>query len=190
MTTVPFTALQAVNPSAIIELYEIALDSTLHGSTDILRFHNGTSLVRNGDIKFASNTYTKFPIECKGFEYTAKGQFPRPTITVSNASGFITATLLGITGIAKDLVGAKFTRIRTLAKFIDDDNFPSGTNPSGAVNTSTKFPDEIYFIDRKMTENREVIQWEAASALDLTNVKIPKRITGIELFPSIGKYVG
>ena len=190
MTTVPFTDLQAVNPSAIIELYEIAFDSTLHGSTDILRFHNGTSLVRNGDIKFASNTYTKFPIECKGFEYTAKGQFPRPTITVSNASGFITATLLGITGIAKDLVGAKFTRIRTLAKFIDDDNFPSGTNPSGAVNTSTKFPDEIYFIDRKMTENREVIQWEAASALDLTNVKIPKRITGIELFPSIGKYVG
>ena len=188
MTTVPFTDLQAVNPSAIIELYEIALDSTLHGSSDILRFHNGTSLVRNGDIKFASNTYTKFPIECKGFEYTAKGQFPRPTITVSNASGFITATLLGITGIAKDLVGAKFTRIRTLAKFIDADNFADGTNSTASP--STKFPDEIYFIDRKMTENREVIQWEAASALDLTNVKIPKRITGIELFPSIGKYVG
>ena len=188
MTTVPFTDLQAVNPSAIIELYEIALDSTLHGSTDILKFHNGTSLVRNGDIKFASNTYTKFPIECKGFEYTAKGQFPRPTITVSNASGFITATLLGITGIAKDLVGAKFTRIRTLAKFIDADNFADGTNSTASP--STKFPDEIYFIDRKMTENREVIQWEAASALDLTNVKIPKRITGIELFPSIGKYVG
>ena len=188
MTTVPFTDLQAVNPSAIIELYEIALDSTLHGSSDILRFHNGTSLVRNGDIKFASNTYTKFPIECKGFEYIAKGQFPRPTITVSNASGFITATLLGITGIAKDLVGAKFTRIRTLAKFIDADNFADGTNSTASP--STKFPDEIYFIDRKMTENREVIQWEAASALDLTNVKIPKRITGIELFPSIGKYVG
>ena len=188
MTTVPFTDLQAVNPSAIIELYEIALDSTLHGSTDILRFHNGTSLVRNGDIKFASNTYTKFPIECKGFEYTAKGQFPRPTITVSNASGFITATLLAITGIAKDLVGAKFTRIRTLAKFIDADNFADETNSTASP--STKFPDEIYFIDRKMTENRDVIQWEAASALDLTNVKIPKRITGIELFPSIGKYVG
>ena len=30
---------------------------------------------------------------------------------------------------------------------VDDDNFPSGTTPSGAVNTSTKFPDEIYFID-------------------------------------------
>ena len=188
MTTVPFTDLQAVNPSAIIELYEIAFDSTLHGSSDILRFHNGTSLVRNGDIKFASNTYTKFPIECKGFEYIAKGQFPRPTITVSNASGFITATLLAITGIAKDLVGAKFTRIRTLAKFIDADNFADGTNSTASP--STKFPDEIYFIDRKMTENREVIQWEAASALDLTNVKIPKRITGIELFPYIGKYVG
>ena len=188
MTTVPFTDLQAVNPSAIIELYEIALDSTLHGSTDILRFHNGTSLVRNGDIKFASNTYTKFPIECRGFEYATKGQFPRPIITVSNASGFITATLLAITGIAKDLVGAKFTRIRTLAKFIDADNFADGTNSTASP--STKFPDEIYFIDRKITENRDVIQWEAASALDLTNVKIPKRITGIELFPSIGKYVG
>ena len=85
-------------------------------------------------------------------------------------------------------MGAKFTRIRTLAKFIDADNFADGTNSTASP--STKFPDEIYFIDRKMTENREVIQWEAASALDLTNVKIPKRITGIELFPSIGKYVG
>ena len=93
MTTVPFTDLQAVNPSAIIELYEIALDSTLHGSTDILKFHNGTSLNNNGDISFGGgDPYVKFPIECKGFEYTAKGQYPRPTITVSNASGFITAS--------------------------------------------------------------------------------------------------
>ena len=35
------TSWQKINPSAIIELFELRLDSTLHGSSDVYRFHAG-----------------------------------------------------------------------------------------------------------------------------------------------------
>ena len=61
--------LQSTNPSAIIELFTLTLDNTLHGATTTYRFHAGTSLKDNGDIIWAGNTYTKFPVEAEGFKY-------------------------------------------------------------------------------------------------------------------------
>tara|TARA_Y100001937_G_scaffold112659_1_gene160473 strand:+ start:498 stop:1070 length:573 start_codon:yes stop_codon:yes gene_type:complete len=188
---IPNDDLLAITPTAIIELFELAFVPALHGASTVLRFHNGVSQNNNGDIVFGGQSYSKFPIECIGFEFSGSGgQLPTPTVTISNMSGFITSQLLSITGIATDLVGAKFTRIRTLAKFIDDANFASGSNPFGTPSSTTKFPDEIYFIDRKITETRDIVQWQLHSALDLVNVKLPKRITSPRLFPSIGKFVG
>ena len=186
---IPNDELLAINPTAIIELFELAFVPALHGASTILRFHNGVSQNNNGDIVFGGQSYPKFPIECAGFEYSGSGgQLPTPTVTVSNMSGYITSQLLSITGIATDLVGAKFTRIRTLAKFIDADNFADGTNSTASH--STKFPDEVYFVDRKVTETRDIVQWQLHSALDLVNVKLPKRISSPRLFPSIGKFAG
>ena len=67
------------------------------------------------------------------------------------------------------------TRIRTLARYIDDVNFLSGTNPHGTPDSTAIFPKEIYFIDRKSTENRNLIEFELASAFDLAGVRAPKR---------------
>ena len=188
---IPNDDLLAITPTAIIELFELAFVPALHGASTVLRFHNGVSQNNNGDIVFGGQSYPKFPIECTGFEYSGSGgQLPTPKVTISNMSGYITSQLLSITGIATDLVGAKFTRIRTLAKFIDNANFASGTNPFGTPSSTTKFPDEVYFIDRKVTETRDIVQWELHSALDLVNVKLPKRITSPRLFPSIGTFVG
>ena len=43
--------LQAPDPSAIIELFELQLFANIHGVNDIYRFHAGTNLVNNGDRK-------------------------------------------------------------------------------------------------------------------------------------------
>ena len=64
------------------------------------------------------------------------------------------------------------------------------TNPFGTPDPTAEFPQEIYFLDRKVTENRNVVTWEAQSALDLVNVKLPKRIATKELFPGIGAFQG
>ena len=179
--------LQNTNPSAIIELFTLQLDSSLHGATTIYRFHAGSSLKDNGEIVWAGNTYQRFPIKAEGFAFR-QGQLPRPTLTVSNALGTITAILAAVnaTTAGNDLTGATVTRIRTLARFIDAVNFPSNVNPYGTPDSTAEFPQEIYKIDRKSAENREVVQFELASVFDLAGIRAPQRQCTRAEFPSIG----
>tara|TARA_R110002012_G_C11614280_1_gene608410 strand:+ start:941 stop:1519 length:579 start_codon:yes stop_codon:yes gene_type:complete len=179
--------LQNINPSAIIELFTLTLDTTLHGASTVYRFHAGSTLNDNGEIVWAGNTYQRFPIQAEGFAFQ-KGQLPRPTLTVSNALGTITAILLNVntTTTGNDLTGATVTRIRTLARFIDAVNFPSNVNPYGTPDATAEFPQEIYKIDRKSAENREFVQFELAAVFDLAGIRAPKRQCTRAEFPSIG----
>ena len=206
--------LQKNNPSAIIELFELELDSTLHGSqtTMTYRFHAGSSLDLNGKVIWQNNEYLRYPVEASGFAFQ-KGQLPRPQITISNALSLISAVMLEVNLITagNDLTGAKVTRIRTLAKFLDAGNFASNGlfvqenstdyialedsdlfaqetigNPTAANN---EFPKEIYYIDRKVAENRDVVTFELASVSDLAGIRLPKRQCTRDLLPSIGTFV-
>lgn len=189
---IPTSELQAINPGSIIELFTIELNTALHGSNTIYRFHNGANMNANGEVVWAGNSYLRFPIECTGFEFGSTGTLPRPRIAVSNIFGTITTIMQNINQntVGNDLNGAKFTRIRTLARFLDAVNFTDNTNPYGTPDPSAEFPQEIYFLDRKVTENRNLVTWEAQSALDLINVKLPGRIATKELFPGIGAFRG
>ena len=190
--TIPTSELQAIAPGAVIELFTLSLNSTLHGDSTIYRFHNGANLNANGEVVWAGNSYLRFPIECTGFEFGSTGTLPRPTITISNIFGTITTILQDVntTTVGNDLNGATLTRIRTLARFLDAVNFSGGTNPFGTPDPTAEFPQEIYILDRKVTENRSVVTWEAQSALDLVNVKLPKRIATRDIFPGIGAFLG
>ena len=148
MSTAPIiTDLQKINPSAIIELFTITNEAAIHGSTATYRFHAGTNRVGNGDIIWAGNTYVKMPIEAEGFAFR-EGQLPRPTLTISNALGTITAILLNVnsTTTGNDLTGATVTRIRTLARYLDSINFPGNTNPLGTPDPTAEFPSIGTFI--------------------------------------------
>ena len=187
MSTAPIiTDLQKINPSAIIELFSITTEAALHGSAATYRFHSGTNRVGNGDIIWAGNTYIKMPIQAEGFAFT-KGQLPRPTLTVSNALGTITSILLTVnqTTTGNDLTGATLTRIRTLAKFIDAVNFAGNVNPYGTPDPNAEFAQEIYSIDRKSQETRDVVVFELAAPIDLVGVRAPKRQCTRAEFPSI-----
>jgi lambda family phage minor tail protein L len=169
---VPFSELQKVAPSAVIELFELQLDTVNHGVNDIYRFHAGANLNANGQLVWAGNTYLRFPVEADSFEYSGQGQLPRPKIRVSNIMGTITALLLSL---PSGLERAKVTRIRTLARYLDAVNFPGSVNPYGTPDPTAEFPREIYYIDRKASETREVVEFELAAAFDLTGVRGPKR---------------
>ncbi len=191
MSTDPvFCDIQTVNPSAIIELFTLTLDNTLHGATTVYRFHAGTNLDANGKIVWAGNDYLRFPVQATGFAYK-KGQLPRPVLTVSNMGSLsISAILLTVnqTTPGNDLTGAKVVRIRTMAKFLDAANFSGATNPFGTPDNTAEFPQEIYYIDRKSAENREVVSWELAAVFDLAGIRSPKRQCTRSLFPSIGTF--
>ena len=180
--------LQKTNPSAIIELFELELDSTLHGSqpTMTYRFHAGSNLDLNRQVVWQGNTYLRYPVEASGFAFQ-KGQLPRPQITISNTLSLMSAVMLEVNEVTagNDLTGSKVTRIRTLAKFLDAGNF-SGGNGDAANN---EFPREIYYIDRKAAENRDIVTFELASISDLAGIRLPKRQCTRDLFPSIGTFV-
>lgn len=163
-----FEELAKINPSAIIELFELRLDSALHGSNDIYRWHAGANADVTGDIVFGGETYQRIPVKAEGFEYTNTGTLPRPTLTVSNLGSEITSILLLVneTTRGNDLGGAEVRRIRTLKKYLDGES---------AADPNVQFPQERWFIDRKASETRDVVSFELASKFDLAGQKIPRR---------------
>ena len=169
---VPFSDLQAIAPSAVIELFQLELNAAQHGVSETYYFHAGVNATNNADIIWNSQAYVAFPIEATDFEYTGTGSLPRPKLRISNIFGTITGLVLSL---PNGLEGAKVTRIRTLARYIDGVNFPGGTNPYGTPDPTAEFPREIYYIDRKAGENRDLIEFELAAAFDLVGVRAPKR---------------
>ena len=183
-----FSNLQSINPSAVIELFTLQLSTALHGANTIYRFHAGSNLNANGKIVWASNEYLRFPVQASGFAFQ-RGKIPRPKITISNATGLMSSILLEVnnTTTGNDLTGAKVTRIRTLARYLDAINFADQNNPT--ADSNAEFPKEIYSIDRKSTENREIVEFELAAPTDLAGVRIPGRQATRNLFPSIGTFI-
>ena len=163
-----YEELSKLSPSAIIELFEVRLDSTLHGSSDIYRFHAGSNEEIDGNIIFDGQTYTRIPVAAEGFELTNTGTLPRPTLTISNLDGTMTTLLLLVnaTTAGNDLGGAEVRRIRTLKKFLDGES---------TADPNARFPDERWFIDRKSSETRDSVTFELASKFDLAGQMLPKR---------------
>lgn len=162
-------ALQSPAPGAVIELYQLQLNMTQHGVNETYYFHAGLNELQQ-PITWQGQQYTPLPVEADGFEWNGQGSLPRPTLRVSNIFGTITAL---ISTLPSGLEGAKVTRIRTLGRFLDAVNFPGGVNP--LADPTAEWPREIYYIDRKSAENREVVEFELRSAFDLTGIRAPKR---------------
>ena len=50
------------------------------------------------------------------------------------------------------------------------------------------FPKEIYYIDRKTVENRQVVEFELSANFDLDGVRLPKRQVLPGDFPGVGSF--
>ena len=202
---IPISELQKLNPSARIELFVLELVEGLHYATGnpsnvptIYRFHSGTNMNTNANIIWQGNTYQRFPITFEGAEFTGRGQVPRPVLTVANLGGIsrsgsvITVTdlmiIVNFTTPHNDLADAKLTRITTLASELDAANFPSNNNPFGTP-SSNELPQEIFFIDRKTTESRDIVQFELVGALDQANKKLPARQVTRKDFAGVGTFI-
>jgi lambda family phage minor tail protein L len=163
-----YEELAVLGPNAIIELFELQLDTTLHGASTTYYWHNGVNAAVTGNIVFASNTYVRLPVEATGFDYTSSGSLPRPTLRISNLFSDMTTLLLLVnaTTPGNDLGGATVRRIRTLKKFLDGE---------AAADPNARFPTEIWYVDRKSNENRDLVEFELASKFDLAGVMLPQR---------------
>jgi lambda family phage minor tail protein L len=180
----------SLEPSALIYLFEIdardlainsgaintlQYDQKQNGNA-IFRFHNNVKLGRNS-IFWQGLEYIAAPIYAEGFEVSAKGTLPIPKLSItSNEDGIqFLALLKEYIRNLDDLVSAKVTRIRTFAKYLDAENFQDGNTPEGfAPDPNTEFPRDVYYIDRKISEDKYSISFELASILDVEGQQLPK----------------
>jgi|TARA_R100000084_G_scaffold99638_1_gene54123 lambda family phage minor tail protein L len=172
MTTTPNKVereLHSLEPSAIIELFELHLTAAVNGVDLIYYYHAGTNELSQ-DIVFNGKTYAAVPIEVDGFAVTTKGTLPRPKMKIANANNAITALLNSYNPLQ-----AEVRRIRTCKKFLDAVNFSSGTNSSADPTAMFGGGYESWYIDRVATENIELVEFELVGKLDLTNLRLPSR---------------
>lgn len=158
--------IQKLDPGAIVDLFE--LDSSMIAGGDVLYFHAGVNELGN-DVVWQGVTYTRFPIEASGFERSSGGSIPQPRIRVANVTGLVGALAREL----QDLVGAKLTRRRTFVRYLDAVNFTGGINPSADPNCG--FPDEVWTVERKASENGIFLEFELSAAFDVAGVLLPRR---------------
>jgi len=170
--------LASMEPGSIIELFEIETNCRIHGVDQTFRFSNTYSASSTViPVIWAGNSYWPITIEADGFAYDGKGVLPTPTLRLGNVNGEISAILNEVNAFTpgNDLGLAKFTRIRTLARFLDAANFDDGVNPYGTPNPTATFPPEIYYFDKKELECRDVVEFKMESAFSLVGERGPRR---------------
>ena len=167
---------------AIVEMFEIDFShlqndfsflSKKHkvdlGPEPVYRFCS--SVHGTNRIKWQGKIYQPLPIFTDNFEMPSDGRLPRPKLSISNPSGLLSTIVL----MNHDFHGCKVTRKRTFVKFLDNDNFPSGANPSGMADPEASLPDDIFYINKKAAETRESIEFELTSMLEMEGVRFPAR---------------
>jgi lambda family phage minor tail protein L len=156
---------QSLTPGREIQLFTLdtsaieKLDGSGYGS--VYRF---CSSFRESSrtITFNSLIYTPIAIEATGFETLGKGVLPSPRLKIAN-------TNLEMTTIMQDLgdpVGAQLTRFLTFEPYLDDGDEP---DPEAI------FLPQVYLIDRKVKETRQMVEFELSASMDQAGRMLPKR---------------
>lgn len=153
-------------PDTLIELYEVDLGE----QEGLFRFHPG--IISTDPLVFNRKTYFPIPLDATAFESRGDGRLPRPNVTIANADGFFTDILKQ----RDDLIGNIFIRKRVYLKYIDSENFTNNFNPFAIPDPSKRFEDDYYIINRKLEENKFLIQYELVSPLEYEEAKLPARI--------------
>lgn len=180
------TEIAKLDPSELITFFEIdisdiktnlLLNSSSDIGEDIFRFHNMNNL-KGVTLYFNSVAYYSFPMQVDGFEMTSSGSIPHPTLTMTAVEGLSQPLSLMKKAFIEleNLIGAKVTRIRTFAKFLNKSINDNVDGVGQSEDGQAELPRDVFYIDRKTLEDKNSIQFELSSILDLQNLELPGRI--------------
>jgi lambda family phage minor tail protein L len=187
-----------IEPSTQVNLYEIDLKNVYPLTSSInfsgqplkngmLRIYNDVNLFNisndeNGRILWKNEYFYPFPIHSEGFDLTTLGARPTPKVFIANTSpdqsynSFYKYIRMQIQSLG-DIAGSKFTRIKTFLKYLHQNNFSGNVNPYSTDSSiiEVELPKDIYYIDRKTSENSVMLEYSLVSALDIENLTLPNR---------------
>lgn len=157
---------QSLEPGVRVELFEV--DLTPKGG-DILRFHNhttanGATITRVGPP--TNEIYTAFPVKLEGLEYKSNGPLPRPHLFVSNIGSIISALLRQY----DDLLDCVVTRHVTFQEYL----YAIGAVTEDGYDPTQEYPQDIFIIDRRVSESNTEVEFELAAASDVEGVMLPR----------------
>lgn len=148
---------QQLSQDSIINLYSIDLSKYGAG----FQYFVSGAEVGDTSIVFDGVTYTPIDMSATGFEISGTGGLPTPTVRIVNR-GFIQNLLKDY----NDLIGCKFTRIRTYRKFLDDGDSPD---------SNAYYGPDIFIIEQKKAENVLFVEWDLSAAIDQEGKMLPGR---------------
>lgn len=157
-STAVLADIQKLAPGNLISLFE--LDATKLGADDSFFFCNQTDA--GGFVTLDGVEYFPLAFKISGVEIKSTEQAPEPTLKLSNVDN-----TLGI-AIASfgDLVGAKLTRRRTFAKYLD------GHSQGGQGH---QFSPAIFIIEQKTQQNKYVVEFKMVLSTDFSGYTVPHR---------------
>lgn len=147
---------QKLSTDPVVELFEFDA-SQLGGG--VYRFYSGAP--SDATLVWRGNLFVPLPIEASGWEFSGKGSLPTPTLRISNVHLLMSSIIENV----GDPLGAKITRWVTYEKFLDD-----GSSPD--VDAYRK---EIYQIERRVSQDEAMVEFELSAAIDQDGRKLPGR---------------
>lgn len=186
--------IQVLEPGSEVLLFE--LDGSDYGA-DVLRFHGhaipytAAELIAAGAdadqlpakaIWWQGEEYGAWPMQIDGIQANGDGTAVRPSLSVGNVNGRITALCLAF----DDLLQFKLTMRHTLVRYIDAQNFPGGNAEADPTQESI----EVWYVDQKTNEDGETVSWELASPGDVGGESIGRQMTTLCHWCLTGGYRG
>ena len=151
------TDAQRLDAGTVVELFEIdarGIGGNRH------RFVPGPW--NGAAVTYQGHDYAPTPVTLKGLRYAAGGKPPRPTLRLSRLDAAVASAALGTSSWR----GAKLTRLRTLARYLDGE-------PEADPNRH--WPPETWRLDALASANRAETVWQLTSPLDLERRPLPGR---------------
>ena len=166
----------SLSPSEIIEFYLIYFGwPTIQN--DFLAVTPARKQI-GGSITWQTQNYLSWPLETVGFGSKGDNSLPRPRIKLNNFELAVSKYLKTY----NNLIGAKIIRKRTFVKFLDDANFSNGKNPyydlatnTTLANSDSHLPDQTFYVNRRVSETKDVVELELSTVFELDNVFLPNR---------------
>lgn len=158
--------LQGLTGDSVVELMVLDLrpiDASIDPALRYIRFCNW-NVADGQSVYYGPNQYIPLPFQTSGWQMKGSGVPPNPSISVGN----IGLEWSGLINTWEDLIGAKLIRRRVLARYL--------SSSAGAVRTD-HWPDEIWYIQQKESENKLAVTFRLASAFDLDGIQLPRRRT-------------
>ncbi|OOF50751.1 phage minor tail protein L [Rodentibacter trehalosifermentans] len=162
--------LAKLEQNALIELFEVDLRGLKDSdgmNGELYRFYAGKN-ERSQPIVWQEKTYDPFGVKAEGFEMSGQGPSNRPTLTLANINGFLTA----LCNRFDQCLGGIVRRRLVYMHYLDAVNFKGGNKQADPTQEALSY----FVIEQLSSLKRDVAQFTLALPSETDNALIGARM--------------